>query len=151
MSQVAEARVIRKAVTVGAPAERAFAVFTTEMGSWWPLGRHSVGLDDAVMVTVEEHAGGRVYETLADGSESDWGLISVWEPPHRLVFSWHPGRDAATAQEVDVRFTPEGGGTRIELEHRGWEKLGERAGEIASGYAAGWDVVLGAYVEAAAG
>ena len=70
------------------------------------------------------------------------------EPASRLVFSWHPGRHASTAQEVELRFTETGDGARIELEHRGWEILGEEAVKIREGYETGWDFVLGRYISA---
>ena len=44
------------------------------------------------------------------------------------MLTWHPGQDADAASEVEVRFTAsDGGGTRVELEHRGWERFGESA------------------------
>jgi hypothetical protein len=46
-----------------------------------------------------------------------------------------------------VRFTDEGGGvTRVDLEHRGWDRAGEGAEAMRENYAGGWDVVLGKYV-----
>ena len=65
-------------------------------------------------------------------------------------FTWHPGRDAETGQEVDVRFRADGAATCVDLEHRGWEKLGERMAEVVPQYDSGWDDVLGRrYAEAA--
>lgn len=43
-------------------------------------------------------------------------------------------------------FTPEGGGTRGELEHRGRERAGLRAAEMRTGYGGGWEIVLARYV-----
>jgi hypothetical protein len=48
-----------------------------------------------------------------------------------------------------VRFSAEGSGTRVELVHTGWERLGERAGEVRARYDTGWEPVLGSYVDAA--
>lgn len=67
-----------------------------------------------------------------------------------MVFSWLPGRDASTAQEVELSFTDNGFGTRVELEHRGWEMLGERAAEVREGYNTGWVPVLARYVDVCA-
>ena len=93
----------------------------------------------------EPRVGGRLYETRDDGEEADWGRVVAWAPPSRLVFTWHPGRDASSEQEVEVRFSAVSGGTRVELEHRDWHKLGDAAGETRSGYDAGWDPVLERY------
>lgn len=67
----------------------------------------------------------------------------MWEPPQRLVLSWHPGREPDVAQKVEVRFTTDGGGTKIDLEHRDWARLGEDAGKVRESYGNGWAVVLG--------
>ena len=144
----------RKSISVKAPVERAFATFTDGIAQWWPLDSHSVGAgrDDVRTETVlfEGRVAGRLYERMSDGQEAAWGEVLVWEPPGRIVLSWHPGyEDASKSTEIEVRFTPEGDGTRVELEHRGWERLGERAAEAQAGYAGGWDAVLGMYAEAA--
>ena len=142
--------VIRKSITVNAPVERAFEVFTEGIGTWWPLETHSVGRARAETVVLEGREGGRLFERQTDGVESDWGRVTAWDPPHRVAFTWHPGRGVATAQEVEVQFTGTGGSTRVDLEHRGWENLGDLAAETISRYDSGWDHVLGnRYAEAA--
>ena len=73
----------------------------------------------------------------------------TWEPPHRFAMSWYPGSDPSSATELEVRFAREGEGTRIELEHRGWEILGERAAQSRTGYDGGWITVLGFFETAA--
>lgn len=153
MTVVTEAgtTVIRKSIVVRAPIERAFEVFTAELATWWPLETYSVNEATARTVTLEGWPGGRVYETTASGAESIWGTVTAWEPPSRVAFTWHPGREPDTAQDVDVRFTEARAGTRVELEHRGWEKLVEHAAEAVSGYETGWDLVLGRYAEVAGG
>ena len=47
-----------------------------------------------------------------------------------------------------MQFVPDGGATRVELEHRGWEDVEVDGSEKRSNYDAGWDVVLGSYVGA---
>jgi uncharacterized protein YndB with AHSA1/START domain len=106
-------------------------------------------LEDVTLV-IEPRLGGRVYERVRAGREHDWGTMLAWDPPTRIAFSWHPGRDPETGQEVEVRFAAEGGGTRVELEHRGWERLVETAAEIPAHYVSGWEEVLERYAEAAA-
>jgi uncharacterized protein YndB with AHSA1/START domain len=136
---------IQKSVVVPLPPEKAFELFTARMGAWWPLGgRHSL-FEEARTAEVEGRVGGRVYEISTDGEEGVWGTVTAWEPPHRLVYTWHPGRGEETAQEVEVLFIPDGEGTRVNLEHRGWERAPGKRGS----YDEGWDFVLGRYVEAA--
>jgi uncharacterized protein YndB with AHSA1/START domain len=148
--QAAGSRAIRKSIAVACSPEAAFRVFTEEIGSWWPLATKSVGLERSQALVLELRPGGRVFERTGNGEEIAWGEVLVWEPPHRLVFSWHPGRGPETAQEVEVRFSGEGRGTRVKLEHRGWERLGDRAEEALTHYVGGWDEVLERYAAAAA-
>ena len=140
---------VKKSVTVGLPVEEAFRLFTSKIHTWWPLATHSIGEEQAETCLLEEKEGGRLYEVLKDGSEKEWGTILVWEPPRRFVTSWHPGRESSTAQEVEVVFTAEGQGTRLDLSHRNWELVGPNAKETRKNYVQGWDYVLGLYVDKA--
>jgi uncharacterized protein YndB with AHSA1/START domain len=139
---------VRKSVTVGRTPAEAFLIFTERLAQWWPLDRYSLGQERARSCVLEPWVGGEVYEVDDAGARSPWGRVLAWDPPHRLVMTWHPGRDAEGAQEVEVRFTPQGGGTLVELEHRGWAKLGPEAREVRDGYAEGWTGVLGDFAAA---
>jgi uncharacterized protein YndB with AHSA1/START domain len=139
---------VRKAIHVRLPAERAFRRFTAEIADWWPLDTHSVGEDKSDTVTLETRVEGRIFETLQDGTEAEWGRIIAWEPPRRVAFTWHPGRKEETRQEVEVTFRSEGEGTRVELIHTGWERIPEKPREMRDGYDSGWDVVLARFAEA---
>jgi len=131
------------------PAE-AFDLFTRNMGIWWPLATHSVGLERATGVEIEPGVGGNIVETIADGSTSTWGTVDVWEPPNRLRFSWHPGTPPEEATQVEVFFHQAGSGTTVELIHTGWDRRPDGAA-ARSEYDPGWDFVLGLYAEAGAG
>jgi uncharacterized protein YndB with AHSA1/START domain len=149
MNQQTSELVIRKSVTVEAPLEHAFRIFTEEIHTWWPLRTHAVDTDQSDMVILEGCEGGRLFERTPGGDEHLWGTVAVWDPPHRVGYSWHPGRGADTAQEVEVTFTSEGEGTRVDIRHWGWERLGEPVDETVASYEEGWDVVLAHYVGAA--
>jgi uncharacterized protein YndB with AHSA1/START domain len=141
--QVTELTTIRKRVVVEAAVATAFRVFTDEIGAWWPVETHSVSRERAETAVLEGWVGGRLFERTVDGEEILWGEVTIWEPPHRLSYTWHPGRDRETGQEVEMRFVAEGERTSIELEHRGWERLPEKANEAIASYETGWDFVLG--------
>jgi uncharacterized protein YndB with AHSA1/START domain len=87
---------------------------------------------------MECRPGGRIYEEWRDGTTRLWGTVTKWEPPHKLVFSWHVGREAREATEVELSFTNDDGGTVVELTHRNWENFGDSAKQIRDGYDSGW-------------
>jgi uncharacterized protein YndB with AHSA1/START domain len=141
---------LRKTIEVAAAPDRAFRLFTEGIAGWWPVRTHSVGEDRAETVIFEPGVGGRIYERTLDGDEHVWGTVTAWEPPGRVVFTWHPGRGPDIEQDVEVRFEPSGTGTRVELVHTGWERLGDRAAAFRENYDGGWDIVLGERFAAAA-
>ncbi|HUC35378.1 MAG TPA: SRPBCC domain-containing protein [Gaiellaceae bacterium] len=149
MMQETSERAVEKAVTVNVPVERAFEVFTAEIGTWWPLRTHAVDTERSETVILESQVGGRLYERAPSGEEHLWGTVVAWEPPSRIVYSWHPGRGEETAQEVTITFSAEGPGTRVQVRHTGWEKLGDDMEEAVASYDMGWDTVMGLYADAA--
>lgn len=132
---------IVKSVVVRAAPARAFELFAGELARWWPLAQFHTG-PDPVDCAVEPRIGGRVFERAADGCETMWGTVLAYDPPARLAFSWIVGLSADKAQQVDVRFIPEDGGTRVELTHSGWEKLGDEAASLRERYAQGWGTLV---------
>ena len=77
---------------IDCPAEHAFAVWTTRLSTWWPKG-HSASGDPDTLVVLEPRLGGRIFERTSDGTEIDWGEITLWNPPSRLGYrvAHHPG------------------------------------------------------------
>jgi uncharacterized protein YndB with AHSA1/START domain len=137
-----------RSIDVDAPVEDAFRVFTDEFGSWWPTQSYSIGIEEVQSASIEPRVGGRVYERWHDGSEFAWGEVLAFEPPHRLVLAWHPSRDPDhPVTEIEVTFEPAGNGTRVVLEHRGWEAYGDRSAEVREQYETGWPVVLAGYAD----
>jgi uncharacterized protein YndB with AHSA1/START domain len=141
---------VRKTVTVKQPLDRAFALFTGRITEWWPGGGAPAGDPGARPGTVvlEPRPQGKIYRRHDDGSMDFWGEVQVWDPPHRLVLVWQPAAGMSASTEVEIRFTPEGGGTRVELEHRGWDRLGEQAMAARTAYDSRWDDVLRLYAAA---
>jgi uncharacterized protein YndB with AHSA1/START domain len=148
---------VRKSVTVQASVEHAFKVFTDGFDSWWPRTHH-IGKQPLQKAVIEPRAGGRCYSREADGTECPWGQVLVWEPPRRLVIAWQidPNwqyeSDLTRASEVEVLFTAEAGGTtRVDLEHRHFERHGEGAEKVRAGVDSpnGWGSLLQRFVTAA--
>jgi uncharacterized protein YndB with AHSA1/START domain len=146
---------VRRSITVQAPPERAFEVFTAGFSTWWPLESHHIGATMATEAIMEPRAGGRWFERDADGNECDWGFVTAFEPPHRVLLAWHLtpewgfDPDPAKATEVEITFTSVDGGTLVELEHRGFEKHGETGTSMsdAVGAPGGWADLLELYAK----
>jgi uncharacterized protein YndB with AHSA1/START domain len=148
---------VRKSVTVKASAERAFQVFTEGFDTWWPRSHH-IGSSPMKTAIIEGFPGGRCYSEQMDGTDCPWGEVLVWEPPQRLVFAWKIDPqwkyepDVAKASEVEVRFTPEpDGSTRVDLEHRHFERHGEGWQTMRTNVdgGMGWDALIQLYREKA--
>ena len=141
---------VRRSVGVDCSVEQAWETFTTGIFTWWPTQSHSLTGERIRDLVFEGQAGGQIYEVDADGARHPWADVLVWEPPTRLVLAWNVGAERGVPTEVEVRFTPfeDGDGTRVELEHRAFERWddGERA---RTGYDEGWPLVLGRFAEQA--
>jgi Activator of Hsp90 ATPase homolog 1-like protein len=147
---------VTKTLTVRAGRAHAFTVFTERFFTWWPKAHH-IGDADLADAVIEPRVGGRWYERGVDGSECDWGAVLVWEPPGRLVLSWHLQADfdydpdPARASEIEVRFVAEAPDrTRVEFSHSHLERHDDpervRTGVDGPG---GWTSILAAYAERA--
>jgi len=149
MNRTVQFAPVRKSLVVEASPDRAFEIFTKGIDRWWPK-THGIGAGPLVRSVLETHVGGRWYTTHEDGSEVTVGHIRVCEVGRRLVFGWEIGANwkpdsrIAFASEVEVRFTAEGAGrTRIDLEHRDFEKMGETDGATMRGSVEnGWPKIL---------
>ena len=122
MSESLVIEVVRKVVTVNCAVEEAFRVFTADATSWWPAATHSIR-ETIQDVVFEPEVGGEVYEVSTSGEKGHWATVTAWEPPTRLVLAWNILERPGEQTEVEVRFSPAGRGTRVELEHRGWRPL----------------------------
>jgi uncharacterized protein YndB with AHSA1/START domain len=141
---------IHLAFEVECPVDHAFDVWSARIAQWWPKD-HTVSAEDGLTVVLEGRPGGRIFERRRGGLEHDWGEVTIWEPPTRLGYTWHLNRDRSDATEVEIRFVPRDDGlTRVEIEHRGWERLGAVEGvDWRDRNRGGWATLLPHYVAAA--
>jgi len=135
---------LRLDLDVACPVGHAFTVWTAGIGTWWPAD-HTVTGERGLRVVLEGRVGGRIYERTPAGAEHDWGEVTTWEPPSRLAYRWFLRADRADATDVEIRFVPTGEGTRVEIEHRGWERLGVRADDWRDRNRQGWSTLLPHY------
>ena len=146
---------VQTSILVEVPVDRAFSVFTEDIGSWWPPEHHILQSELAQMV-FEPRQGGHVFDRGVDGSECHWARVLVYEPPERVVFSWNINLawqiedDPSKVSEVEVTFSSETPGrTRVTLEHRhidrhgdGWEQIRDAVGSPE-----GWSTGLQSFVK----
>lgn len=139
---------VRQSVRVRRPIQEAFELFTRDIGTWWPVQTHH-RRGDVIGLVFEGRTGGRIYERCGDGGTADWGRVLAWEPPHCVVFTWL-ATSGGEPTEVEVRFVAEDVAlTRVELEHRGWERLGATGAEQRTRYLNGWPRAIGLFADAA--
>jgi uncharacterized protein YndB with AHSA1/START domain len=154
MSQTTEQMAVSRSIMVQAPPERAFAVFTERFDTWWPRS-HRIAAAEMAEAIIEPRQGGRWYERGVDGSATEWGTVLAWDPPNRLVLTWLIGgawtfeTDPDRFSEIEVTFTPDGDGTRVELTHRHLERhTAPEALREAVGSEGGWPGLLKRYADA---
>jgi len=141
---------VQRSVTVKAGLEHAFNVFTDGFDTWWPRSHH-IGKKPLMKAVIEPRAGGRCFGREPDGNDCQWGTVTTWDPPNRLVIawqidpSWQFEPDLSKASEVEVRFTAEAGEmTRVDLEHRHLERHGKDFEKVRVGVGGpgGWGGLL---------
>lgn len=132
-------------------------MFTEALTDWWVKEYTWSGPAALAALGIEPWAGGMLYEIGPYGFRADWGRVLTWDPPRRLVFTWQIGPDRAPvpdpawASEVEVLFLPDGfGRTRVEVEHRHFNRHGEAAEGYRQALTAGWHELLSRYLASVA-
>ena len=139
---------LRISFVVECSAEHAFETWTERATAWWPP-EHTVSHEPGAQIVFERRSGGRIFERTPGGDEIPWGEIVAWDPPRRLRYLWHIATDPAHATDVEIVFRelPDST-TRVEIEHGGWDRLGELGRPWRQANIGGWDGVLPSYQNA---
>ena len=123
-------------------------MFTAGIDRWWPKS-HGIGSAPVRKSIIEPFVGGRWYTQCEDDTETVVGHVRAWHPGERFVVTWEinaqwkPDSRLAFASEVEVRFSADGEGTRVELEHRNFERMGDVPGEtMRKNVDGGWPALL---------
>ena len=140
-------------IEIGLRVEAAFRLFAEGLERWWPLS-YTYSLASFATAGIEPQ--GHWFERDQQGTRTDWGEVRVYDPPSRLVLAFAISAQRSPeppqrASEVEVRFLPSGEGTRLELEHRQWERHGDGAEQLSQGMSSpqGWPLILACYARAA--
>jgi uncharacterized protein YndB with AHSA1/START domain len=135
---------VHESILVDAPLDDAFDYFTSRMSEWWPLEIASYGGHRARDIFLEPRVGGRFFERFVDGDELQVGSVVDCDRPERIVFTWRAA-DWDGETEVEVTFTPVTEGTRVDLTHRGFDRIGPVGPDVAAKFRGGWPGVIAAY------
>jgi uncharacterized protein YndB with AHSA1/START domain len=114
------------ALRIKAPPERVFEAFTVEIAAWWrPNDLFAFTPRSPGQMAFEKMEDGRrLVERLASGKVFEVGRVRVWLPGERLVVGWRQATFAPDMDtEVEVRFEAVEDGTRVTIEHRGWDSV----------------------------
>jgi uncharacterized protein YndB with AHSA1/START domain len=128
---------VAAAVHIDAPPEQVYRYFTQPEAIVTWMGEYAL---------LEAEPGGRFILDIK-GTPVRGRFVHL-DPPHRLVISWgYAGSDELPpgASTVEVRLVADGGGTRVELEHRDLPP-GQEPGHVS-----GWGHYLARLQQAAAG
>ena len=101
---------VRASVHIDAPPERVWEYFTRPDAIVRWMGEYAL---------LEPEPGGR-FTVDVKGAPVRGRFLRL-DPPRRLLISWgYAGSDrlGPGASTVEIRLTPDGGGTRVDLEHR---------------------------------
>lgn len=113
------------AATVPLDPAAAFLVFTRDVDLWWRRGPAYRARPESSL-RFEPGPAGRLVETgdPATGEEFVIGRVLAWEPGVRLVLEWRgPNYRPGERTEVEVGFRAVPAGTRVTIEHRGWQTI----------------------------
>lgn len=151
MTRTLQVAPVRKSVIVDVSPAEAFEFFTARIDRWWPK-THGIGSTPLRESVIEPFVGGRWFSRHEGGEEVTVGHVREWIPGKRFVFGWEidadwkPESRLQFSSEVEVNFIalPDGR-TRVEVEHRNFEKMERGAEKMRESVDNGWPGILGLF------
>jgi len=133
---------LERSVNVRVSQDRAFRVWTEQVGLWWPPGHSATGEPGARMA-FEAGVGGRLLETAPSGRLESWGEITRWDPPNTLAYTFFAGAPPGQPSQVEVTFQAVAPTlTRVLVTHRPGALPAEAWTGTVKGFVAGWAAAL---------
>lgn len=113
------------ALRVKASPERAFDVFTGEIGAWWrPDPLFPIAARGDGVLAFEGAERGRLVARFGDGTVYEVGRVTEWRRGERLAFDWRQASFAPDqSTRVEVTFAAVGDETRVTVRHFGWIEI----------------------------
>jgi uncharacterized protein YndB with AHSA1/START domain len=113
------------ALRVKASPERAFDVFTREIGEWWhPDPLFAITPHGDGVLAFEGGEQGGLVARLPDGTIFEIGRVREWRRGERLAFDWRQASFAGDqTTRVEVTFAAVGDETRVTVRHFGWSEI----------------------------
>jgi hypothetical protein len=127
MTDAAAQETARVSIDLAVDPLRAFTIFVEDVDQWWARGaKNRFRAPWVGIMRFEPGPNGRLVEIYDDETNDlyEIGRITIWEPGKRLAFNWRiPNFAPDEITHVDIRFEEINNGTRITLEHSGWDAL----------------------------
>lgn len=136
---------------IHAVPEKVFRAYVERINDWWPWKGKDFTYSFAPKSTAgkeihfEPRLGGRYYERFADGTQYDIGKITVYEPPHKLAFTWR-GPDWPGESLIEIEFAADGEHTTLTLTHSGFDIFKDQP-EVAASYQQGSQEIMGIFTQ----
>ena len=61
------------------------------------------------------------FERTREAEDLEWGIVTHWDPPRKIEFTWHGAASRDEDQKVEIEFRVVAYGTEVTLTHYGWE------------------------------
>lgn len=112
-------------VRIEAPPASVWRALVVETSAWWQRDFYTV--PDPVGFRIEARLGGRMYEDWGGGSGQLWGQVAGLRAPEYLQVVGDSSREwgGPSRNIMTWRLEPEGGGTRLRLEHAFFGRVSE--------------------------
>ena len=140
-AKVEEARVVQYSfrVDIEASLERVWKGLTDQLGSWWLPDFHMLGPDS--LVTLEPHAGGRLFEECGDQSLL-WYTVVAISPNKSMSLAGYctPDFGGPCSTLLTISLEKSGGGTQLTV---GDALYGRVSDGQASSLESGWKQLFG--------
>jgi len=87
--EIARYASIRIELEISGSVDAVWKALTENIGEWWPDEFYAGGTAGARTFEIEQHPGGRMFETWGEGGGLVWGNVATVEPNKRLQIVGH--------------------------------------------------------------